>query len=395
MVLEEPDFDSDATSYVFIGTLCALSGGHLTGPSRRSPSYLTGHPANNPSVPATSVPAGLTLRSDLPRRLAMKLNSPRKLVKLGIATIAAFALAGGCGADGPGIDGQGADGPGAVDDDDDDDDTGSSSGSSSGSSEADCPTQATGTSATKITVDLTWDATIGVLGGAGELVIWIKSDLTFDGNEVTGVVAPCGSYVPPVQANALLGGAKVQPIIPDSLWDSGLIPTNPAHGTVSGSNIGATITMDPSGQALGVLMNDPLNDLWPATWQELNTVDVDQSGWPGTTAYPAVGEGFGPPPLDIFPNGPKASELHLATRTVFELQGKRDTCTSAKGDVIVHHFDSHVVGCVVEGGGPCSVGQVNFIDHNRNDYIIGEARYEMTQVSDGASCAEVRATLPM
>ncbi len=322
----------------------------------------------------------------------MKLNSPRKRVKLGIAAIAALALAGGCGADGPGADGPGADVPGAADDNDDD--TGSSSGSSSGSSGADCPTQATGTSATKITVDLTWDATIGVLGGAGELVIWIKSDLTFDGNEVTGVVAPCGSYVPPIQAKQLLGGAKVQPIIPDSLWDSGLIPTNPAHGIVSGSNIGATITMDPSGQALGVLMNDPLNDPWPATWQELNTVDVDQSGWPGTTAYPATGDGFGPPPLDVFPNGAKASELHLATRTVFELQGKRDTCTSATGDVIVHHFDSHVVGCVVEGGAPCGVGQVNFIDDNRNDYIIGAARYEMTQVSDGASCAEVRATLP-
>jgi hypothetical protein len=312
----------------------------------------------------------------------MKLTSLRHFAKAGIVVLAAVAVAGGCGADGPGVA------------DDDDDDTGSS-GSSSGSSGEQCPSSATGTSATKVTVPIHWNETLGVLGGSGDLVIWIRSDLTFDGNNVSGVVSPCGSYVPPIQAKEALGGGKVQPIIPDELWDSGLVPTNPANGTVSGSNVGATISMDPSGQALGLTMNDPLNDPWPATWQELNTVDVDHSGSPGTTAYTATGEGFAPSPLDVFPNGPKASELHLATRTVFELQGTRTSCTSAEGNVVVHHFDSHVVGCVVDGGGPCNPGQVDFIDNNRNDYLYGDGSYQMAQVSDGASCAEVRAKLPL
>ncbi|MBW2455978.1 MAG: hypothetical protein JRI68_15785 [Deltaproteobacteria bacterium] len=313
----------------------------------------------------------------------MKFTTLSTLAKVGIVAFAALAVAGGCGT---------SNGAAA---DDDDDDTGSSSGSSSGSSGGSCPANATGTSATKITVPIWWDETLGVLGGEGNLVIWIRSDLTFDGNNVTGEVAPCGSYVPPIQAKDALGGMKVQPIIPDELWDSGLVPTNPATGTVSGTNVGATITMEPSGQALGLTMNDPLNDPWPATWQELNTVDVDQSGSPGNTAYTATGDGFGPSPLDVFPNGPKASELHLATRTVFEIQGTRTSCTSAEGNVIVHHFDSHVVGCVVDGAGPCSPGQVDFIDNNRNQYNFGDATYEMKQVSDGASCAEVRQALPM
>jgi len=313
----------------------------------------------------------------------MKFTSLSTLAKVGIVAFAALAVAGGCGTS------DGAAG------DDDDDDTGSSSGSSSGSSGGSCPANVSGTSATRIRIPISWPDTIGVVGGEGEIIIWIKSDLTFEGTEVSGMVSACGSYIPPIQAVEAVGGLKVQPIIPDELWDSGLVPTSPAHGTVSGLGVGATISMEPAGQALGVVLNDPLNDPWPGSWSELTTDDLDQDGSPGTTAFTAVGDGFGPSPLDIFPNGPKASELHLATRTVFEIQGERTSCTSAAGDVIIHHFDSAVVGCKVDGGGPCTPGQVDFIDNNRSQYEFGAATYEMVQVSDGATCVEVREALPM
>jgi hypothetical protein len=141
-------------------------------------------------------------------------------------------------------------------------------------------------------------------------------------------------------------------------------------------------------------MSDPMNGEWPASWQGLELVDADDSGQPGMTSYPNDADGYAMPPLDIFPDGAKADALYLATRSVFELQGTRDTCTSASGNVIVHAFDNHVVGCRIAGGGECDANQVDFVDSNRTIYEITSASYEMAQVAEGASCAEVRAELP-
>ena len=58
-------------------------------------------------------------------------------------------------------------------------------------------------------------------------------------------------------------------------------------------------------------------------------------------------------------------------------------------------FDNHVVGCLVEGGGPCTATQTEFVDANRVIYTVESATYEMTAVPSGATCADVRAALPL
>jgi hypothetical protein len=265
---------------------------------------------------------------------------------------------------------------------------------STGSGTQSCPSAISGTSGTKITMKVTWPDTIGVVGGSDEIVVWTRSELTFDGNDVTGEVQACGSVVPPLQTKEAFGGQMIQPVIPDELWDSGTVPTTQARGTISGFDPGATISMEPAGAILGATMNDPMNDDWPASWQGLELVDADGSGQPGVTAFPNDTDGYAMPPLDIFPDGDKAEALYLATRSVFELEGTRDTCTSASGNVVVHAFDNHVVGCRVAGGGECDTMQVDFVDSNRTIYEITGATYEMVQVDDGASCDDVRAALP-
>lgn len=301
-------------------------------------------------------------------------------LKVGVAVAACTLMVVGCGGEDPVEDPTG----------------GSSTGSgSTGSGTQSCPDAVSGTSATKITMQVTWPDTVGVVGGSAEIIVWTKSELTFDGsNTVTGEVQACGSVVPPLQTKEAFGGQLIQPIIPDELWDSGNIPKTQAKGTISGFDVGATIAMDPAGAILGASMMDPLNDAWPASWQDLTLVDADGSGQPGVTAHPNDAEGYAMPPLDIFPDGEKAEALYLATRSVFQLEGTRDSCTSASGNVIVHAFDNHVVGCRVAGGGECDASQVDFVDANRTIYEITSASYEMTQVGDDASCAEVRAELP-
>ena len=265
---------------------------------------------------------------------------------------------------------------------------------STGTQTQSCPASISGTSATKITMRVTWPDTVGVVGGDDAIVVWTKSELTFDGSDVSGQVQACGSDVPPLQTQEAFGGQFIQPVIPNEVWDSGAISKTDAHGTISGFDTGATISMDPAGAILGASMSDPMNDAWPASWQGLTLVDADGSGQPGMTAFPNDAEGYAMPPLDIFPNGAKAEALYLATRSVFELQGTRDSCTSASGNVVVHAFDNHVVGCRVAGGGECDAGQIDFVDSNRTVYEIVSASYEMVVVPDGATCADVRAALP-
>ncbi len=306
-----------------------------------------------------------------------RITSAATFMKIGVA-IAALGLA-ACGADDPSAEAS-AGGP--------------SGSGSTGSGSGSCPASAGGTSGTKITMKVTWPDTIGVVGGSDEIVVWTRSALVFDGNDVSGDVSPCGSVVPPLQTKEAFGGHKIQPVIPDALWDAGHIPTTSARGTISGYDPGATISMDPAGNVIGATMVDPLNDAWPTSWQDLTLVDADGSGQPGITAFPNDESGFAMPPLDIFPDGAKAEALYLATRSVFELQGTRDSCTSASGNVIVHAFDNHVVGCRVAGGGECTSMQVDFVDSNRTVYEITSATYEMVQVDDDASCEDVRAALP-
>jgi hypothetical protein len=279
-----------------------------------------------------------------------------------------------CGADGP------SDG---IEDD---------SATTSGGSTANCPAQAGGTSANRIVVDISWPETLGVEAGSGQLIIFTKADLEFDGNDVTGTVRTCGSIVPPLTTKALIGGHKVQPLMPDTLWDMPGLPTTAANGRVSGFNAGATISMDPAGVALGVQMADIIDGSWPESWSDLSTTDPDGDGKPGISAASNTSDGFSAPPLGILPDSPKAEILYLATRSVIELHGTRDSCSTASGKAIVHKFDNHVVGCTSTNGQDCTPSETDFVDANRVVYTIGEASYQMKQVDPNASCAEIRAT---
>ncbi|MBM4358565.1 MAG: hypothetical protein FJ096_10705 [Deltaproteobacteria bacterium] len=275
------------------------------------------------------------------------------------------------------------------------DDTSDTGGATStGTGGGSCPTQAQGNVANKITLRVSWGETIGLEAGEADVIIWTRASLDFDGNEVTGEVQPCGSVVPPLQTKQIVGGNKVQPIIPDAVWDAMGIPKTAVFGSISGFQPGATITMQPVGTGVGADLADPVNDAWPASWADVKTTDPDGDGNPGMTATPNTSAGFAAPPLGLDPMGPRAEKLFLSTRTVVQLEGKRDTCTSAKGTAQVTKFDNHVVGCIATGGTPCTPDQADFVDGNRVIYTLEGATYEMKQVPAGATCADVRAALP-
>lgn len=316
------------------------------------------------------------------------------LVLAAAATVTACDGGGDTGNGGSGASGGGDGGSGG---------SGATGGGEGGSGAAgggeDCPTQASGTAANHIIITVSWPETIGLEAGEGEMHVWTKANLTFDGNDVSGTAEPCGSIIPALTKTDLAGGGQVQTQIPDEVWDAAGMPVFDVKGSISGFGVGATISMDPIASTVGLTMTDPMNDPWPASPQQIEAVDHDGDGSPGIKAIPRTDAPFTAPPLSLQgaldPNGPRADEVHVVTRTIIQLAGTRDSCTSAKGTATVDAVDSHVVGCHVKDGGACTQDESNFIDSNQPKFTIKSAKYEMKQVPANATCADVRAALPV
>lgn len=274
--------------------------------------------------------------------------------------------------------------------------TGGSDTGGTGNTE-DCPAQASGVSANRMRVEISWPANTGLEAGSGIMQIWTLNHLDFDGTVVSGTAKSCGSLIPPFTKSAIAGGGQVQTLIPDEVWDTPGMPEFAALGEISGFNVGATITMTPVFSLVGLKMDNP-KGAWPSDPNVIDTTDPDGNGKPGILAVPRTDGNFGAPPVSLFgaldPNGPRADQLGLVTRTAFALQGTRDACTSAKGNVVVHNIDSHVVHCRIRGGGDCTAAESGFIDSNQPKFSFGNSSYVMIQMPEDATCADVRAALP-
>ena len=259
---------------------------------------------------------------------------------------------------------------------------------------SDCPAQARSTAATHIVLAVRWPASLAIEAGQGEVHLWTKADLVFERGRVTGTARPCGSVVPALTKAGLVGGGQVQLDFPGAVWESPSMPVFQVTGSSDGFRLGAALSMDPVASTVGLTMMDPLNDAWPGQASRITAVDHDGDGYPGIRAIPRD-----PPPLDLWavldPNGARADAVDLATRTVVQLTGTRDSCTSAAGTAQVSAFDSHVVGCHVKGGGPCTQAQSDFIDATLPLFEVESATFEMAQVPPTATCAAVRAALPI
>lgn len=273
-------------------------------------------------------------------------------------------------------------------------------GGTGGMAGAKCPTQTAFTLAVHVILDATWPATTATNMGTGKIHLWNRAKFTANGLMLMGETASCGSVLPPFDLNfagsVVTGGSKVSIDVPNSVWDTPTIPKFPNSGTISGWDAGSTIKIVPTVALVGLHMDDPMA-AWPMSYTGVMAVDADGDGKPGFTAVPKDGNGFVAPPtaLGIFGSAPSADKVYLATRTIVQLDGKMDSCTTQSGTAAVTFFDSHVVGCHVKGGADCTAAQTDFVDSSRTDYKITGGTFTSKQVADAATCADVRAALPM
>jgi hypothetical protein len=163
-------------------------------------------------------------------------------------------------------------------------------------------------------------------------------------------------------------------------------------GTQTGWSVGSTINYT-STALIGLTLTNPATDAWPGTIT--TAVDADNDTKTGYTAVPATAGGRVLPPTSLNTAANRADRVYLATRNVFMVTATRNACGHAAGPVTVIHFDSHVVGCHVSGGADCTSAQSNFVDQNRTIYEAGTSTIELKAVPATATCADVRAALPM
>jgi hypothetical protein len=122
--------------------------------------------------------------------------------------------------------------------------------------------------------------------------------------------------------------------------------------------------------------------------------DADGDMNPGLTSIPRSGTGYTLPPTSIAQTT-RVDRLYIVNRNASSPMLTRTACDAASGPAMNVRIDNHVVGCHVMGGSDCMPAEANFVDSNRAIYTITGATAQSRIVADTATCADVRAALPM
>ncbi|MGH7436923.1 MAG: hypothetical protein ACRENE_14720 [Polyangiaceae bacterium] len=277
-----------------------------------------------------------------------------------------------------------------------------------------------GTWATRVTIDVTWQPqglnTVILQSGSGTITQWVRGDRVQSPGAPRALIDDsivCGITLPDFQATAL-GLNEVYGVrFPDTLFDDRYIPTFSVSGTLDPTMTSYSTTS--TAVLLGLSMTNPTTDPWPSSATSgLTGVDQDNDGNPGVSIDVASGELANPPaigttsysyiptavPTLLLP-APSASQLYVAIRQVTVTNGTVQDCNTIDGTVSIPvigtkpAIDSHILGCAIVDGGPCSSSQASFVDNSQPVFApSGKTTFRSVRVPKGASCAQVRAALP-
>ncbi len=269
-----------------------------------------------------------------------------------------------------------------------------------------------GTWATKLTINVNWvpQGIVGVIlaPGTGLIQQWIKSVRVQNGLATTDTAVVCGIGLPDFSGTSFVGGETYGVRFPNSLFDSGDLPSFLLHGALGDSTPNAAFTTSDTAALIGLTLADPTTAAWPATVTTAVDSDMDKS--PGVTINAASGPipgmtmaSYSDFPVDIF--SARANKLDLVIRQVTRLAGAATDCDHLSGTVAIpripntasgkYAIDSHVIGCNLVAGGTCSSSQINFIDTTQPIFSpTGTTAFSSVRLGGGATCGAVRQALP-
>jgi len=259
---------------------------------------------------------------------------------------------------------------------------------------APCDPRTSFAEASHLVVNVTWPAGLAAMKGDGQIHVWGKEVLTVSGNKLTGTLQACGIVLPATTLNALGGGGMILIEVPTASWDAPSMPHFQIDGTQTGPNVGDTLTYNYAA-LIGFTMADGATAAWPASYTGITmTNDAEGDMHPGLTSIPRSGTGYTLPPTSIA-QSTRADQLYIVVRQVTAATLTRTACDQTSGAATLSHLDNHIIGCHVMGASDCMPDEINFIDQNRAIYEITGATAQTKVVADTATCADVRAALPM
>jgi hypothetical protein len=257
-----------------------------------------------------------------------------------------------------------------------------------------CPPRTTYTEASHLIVNVSWPAGIASMRGDGALHVWGKVVYTANGNTLSGMLQACGISLPATTLTPLGGGGMIQIDVPNDKWEAPSMPRFQVDGTQTAWDIGATLNFSYVA-LIGFTMADAATATWPTSHTGITmTNDAEGDMHVGLTAVPRSGGTYKLPPTSIAQSA-RADQLYIVIRQVASATLTRTACDQASGSAMFMHIDNHVVGCHVMGGSDCITDDITFIDNNRAIYEITGATAQTKVVADTATCADVRAALPM
>ena len=260
-----------------------------------------------------------------------------------------------------------------------------------GGASGDCPVRATFSYSEHTILNVSWPAGLATMGGTGVVHTWSKTTFTANGNTLSATAKACGR-TSSGDADRSCGRGKHPGRHPECVVGR----AHDAEIHVSGHAIGLERGEYDQlhHQCVIGFTTDP-GPTWPtANTGIMGTVDADGDGTPGLTAAPRTGGGFVAPPTSILQTS-RVDKVYLATRNSTSVMLTRTACDEFSGTVTFTHFDNHVMGCHVMGGQECTAAEATFVDNNRTIFQVSSATNQIKTVPDNATCADVRAALPM
>jgi hypothetical protein len=266
-----------------------------------------------------------------------------------------------------------------------------------------------GTWGTRVSIDVGWmpQGVTGIIlaSGSGTIRQWLQSTRVQNGSSITETSFVCGIELPDFQGTTIAGGEVYGIHFPDSLFDSGYLPSFTIDGTVGGLTPGSKYSSAPSAVLLGLTLSNPVSAPWPATIT--SQVDMDQDGNPGVTANAVPGGSYSNPPVDFFKTQ-RADKLYVAIRQVSQISATVTDCDHITGTVSIPvltdpssgtskaAIDSHVLGCEIAGTmASCTSTQASFVDNTQPVFTpSGPTTYASLRLPSGSTCATVRQRLP-
>ncbi|HEX7480794.1 MAG TPA: EGF domain-containing protein, partial [Polyangiales bacterium] len=203
-------------------------------------------------------------------------------------------------------------------------------------------------------------------GGSYTTTLWELHKYSYDGTMLSNVQKKgCGSAGTP-DLYSPFWKETYNSYVPSSVWD-GLSSLNGANVPLTAAKVGSTFTSPKEAATLGIHLNNPLTDPWPtarAMVAAADRTDSDGDGVPGLTIWPhtpaeqthasnqANLRYYSYIPVNWNPVGTvtaRATCVATATRAIFHLTGKLDSCTSTSiqmsGTVINDETDVRVYDC--------------------------------------------------